>query len=224
MISGASSLLFTILWILWLVIINYVIISFLELFIHRYFMHKQILPKPLYEKFPYLYTVFESHALRHHLKWYKQFNHESDPVGKEENLQILPVDTAVILIATAPVWSVLALFFPVGVATFILMVIVHNRLWGVLHRQMHIPSDIFFKDWRIYKSLARYHYLHHKNVGKNFNVVFPFADFLLGRMAEPRIRDLKEMLALGLLLPRAKRTKAIVVKAQRSRREVFKQS
>jgi hypothetical protein len=215
MIASDSHFLLTALWIMALIIMNYVIGSFMEHFIHRYFMHMKILPKEMYAKFPYLSTVFEAHAVRHHLKWYKQFNHESDPIGKEENLKILLIDTAVVLIVIAPILSVVALFSPEGAIIFILIVFVHNRLWGVLHRQMHIPSGIFFKDWTIYKSLARYHFLHHKNVKKNFNLVFPCADFLLGLMAKPRIRDIKEMLELGLLFPRTDRARARLGRARK---------
>ena len=181
-----------------LVVSNYVIISFLEHLIHRYLMHQKILPKMLYRYSSYLEQVFFAHALGHHKKWYKVFNFEPDPKGKEENLKILLVDTAIILCATTPIAVVWMWIAPAGAVIYILMVFIHNRLWGVLHREMHIPSGAFFVDWAIYKYLARYHFLHHQQVGKNFNVVFPLADFCLGYTANPKLRDIRGMIRLNL--------------------------
>ena len=44
--------------------------------------------------------------------WYKQFNYEPHPLGKEENLNILLVDTAAILLATTPIWALWMWCFP----------------------------------------------------------------------------------------------------------------
>ena len=82
---------------------------------------------------------------------------------------------------------------------FVASAFAHNRLWNALHRQMHIPEDVFFKDWKVYRFLARYHFMHHQMNGRNFNVVCPLADFVLCRTAKPRVRDIRNMLTLGLL-------------------------
>jgi sterol desaturase/sphingolipid hydroxylase (fatty acid hydroxylase superfamily) len=53
--------------------------------------------------------------------------------------------------------------------------------------------------WSTYKFLARYHYLHHKYPHKNFNVVFPLADYVLGTHIRASTSDLEDMSRLGLL-------------------------
>ena len=190
------------------IFINYVIISFLEHVIHRFLMHRRILPAYIYTIIPYFTETFEAHAVRHHRKWYKTFNSETNLIGKEENLKILLVDTVVILIGTAPIWVLLQWLSPLCGFIYPVMVFLHNRLWGLLHRQMHIPGDVFFKNWAVYRFLARYHFMHHQMTYTNFNVVFPLADLFMRRIAKPRIRDIREMLRLGLLSPRARRGRA----------------
>jgi sterol desaturase/sphingolipid hydroxylase (fatty acid hydroxylase superfamily) len=48
---------------------------------------------------------------------------------------------------------------------------------------MHKPEAKGFSRWPIYKFLAEYHWLHHRYPDKNFNVVFPCADYILGTCA-----------------------------------------
>ena len=49
------------------------------------------------------------------------------------------------------------------------------------------------QDWTIYRFLARYHWLHHRYPDKNFNVVFPLADYVLGTRARANDVDLQCM-------------------------------
>jgi len=58
---------------------------------------------------------------------------------------------------------------------------------------MHKPEQRFFSTWPIYKFLARYHWLHHRSPDKNFNVVFPLADYVLGTLAKANAVDLQCM-------------------------------
>jgi hypothetical protein len=108
-------------------------------------------------------------------------------------------DTAAIILGTAPIWLLEMWVWPTAGFTYVAMWFIHNRLWGMLHRQMHIPQDSFYKDWAVFNFLARYHFMHHQRVGRNFNVVFPLADFLMRCVAAPRLRDVRAMLNLGLL-------------------------
>ena len=188
------------------VLINYVLISFVEHIIHRYLMHMRRLPHLVYRLSPYLLDVFEAHAVRHHLQWYKTFNYEPEPVGREENLDIRLVDTAAILTGSAPIWLLEMWLWPTAGFLYMVMMFIHNRLWSSLHRQMHIPQGVLFKDWPVFTFLARYHFMHHQMVGKNFNLVFPLADLFMGCVAKPRLRDIRKMVGIGLLCPRRKRT------------------
>ena len=199
------------------ILMSYVIISFVEHITHRYLMHMNKFHSIFCKLSPYLYDVFHAHAILHHGKWYKQFDHEPDPVGKEVNLAIRLLDTAVVLIFTVPIWGLVMWISPLGGCILVVMAFFHHRLWSILHRQMHIPKDIFFKNWAVYKYLARHHFMHHQMVGKNFNVVFPLADVFMGRVAKPRLRDVREMLYLGHLAPKTKRASQRVKKCAQER-------
>lgn len=192
--------------VLW-VLLSYLLISLFENLVHKYFMHKKNFPESVYKVAPYLLEVFESHAVRHHTIWYRKFDYESDPVGKEENLRILWVDIFAMLLLTSVVWLPLMWFDVIGGVIFVSTFFLHRFLWNTIHVQMHIPEDVFFRNWKIYRFLARHHFIHHQDTNKNFNVVVPLSDNLLGTVGKAEFKDIREMLRLGYILPRSERIK-----------------
>ena len=60
-----------------------------------------------------------------------------------------------------------------------------------------IPNS-FFSTWPIYTFLARHHCLHHRHMDRNFNVVFPLADYVLGTNVRANEGDLRYMKQCGL--------------------------
>jgi len=90
----------------WL-LFSYVFDSFVEHQIHQHLMHRRRLPKWVYRMSPYMLETFEAHAVRHHGKWYKEFDFEPDPAGREYNLDIKVGETVVMLLCLTPVsWRV----------------------------------------------------------------------------------------------------------------------
>ena len=85
-----------------------------------------------------------------------------------------------------------------GAIIFVATVVFHHWAWNKIHLEMHKPEHKGFSNWPIYKFLARYHWLHHKYPDKNFNVVFPFADYILGSNAKANKVDVISMRQLGL--------------------------
>ncbi len=81
---------------------------------------------------------------------------------------------------------------------FIAVVTFHHWVWNKIHLEMHKPEQRKFSHWPVYKFLARYHWLHHKYPNKNFNVVFPLADYLLGTSVQASSSDIEQMKKLGL--------------------------
>jgi sterol desaturase/sphingolipid hydroxylase (fatty acid hydroxylase superfamily) len=75
----------------------------------------------------------------------------------------------------------------------------HHWIWNKIHLEMHKPEHRSFSQWPVYKFLAQYHYLHHQHMDKNFNVVFPFADYILGTNVRANLKELRDMNKLGLL-------------------------
>ncbi len=195
----------------WL-LFSYAYISIGEHQIHKNLMHRKRLPAWIYNASPYLLQVFEAHGIRHHTRWYRAFDYEPDPTGREENLEIPMKETAVMVASAFPLWSPIFLFSIEGGCIFLLTALAHNRLWSVLHRQMHIPKARFFSRWAIYRALARNHFMHHQDTRAHYNVVFPFADFIFGTRVRPRPADLREMLRLGILDPKSRRAGALVAR------------
>jgi uncharacterized membrane protein YecN with MAPEG domain len=174
--------------VLWFVVWFFAM-SFVEHIAHRNFMHRKSFVDRWFPR------VFESHAINHHHKYYKQFNFEPDEEARVENihLEFLP---------SAPLALLLA-----GIATYfswrsglmlIAAVFVHHLIWNLIHQQMHDPKNPFFAKWGLYRFLARYHWMHHKHPGHNFNVVVPLADFVLGTYVRPSEKDKASMAEIGL--------------------------
>ena len=86
-----------------------------------------------------------------------------------------------------------------GAMTLLIVVGLHHFIWNQIHMEMHKPEKRFFSTWSAYKFLARYHYLHHRYPNKNFNVVLPLADYVLGTHIRASKSDLEEMRRLGCL-------------------------
>lgn len=179
-------------------------ISFGELVLHRHIMHRKQLWPWLYRVIPDLRAQFHNHAVMHHGRYYKEFDHEPDPAGKTFNVRILWGDSLRLIVTFSPV--MIALFFAVSwvsALTFLLCLVGHNLAWGVVHMQMHVPvAGHWLARTRYFRFISRHHFMHHQQSGKNYNVVVPFADFVLGRVARRKVSDVREMLRLGYLAPR----------------------
>ena len=55
---------------------------------------------------------------------------------------------------------------------------------------MHKPKQRTFSTWVIYQFLAHYHWLQLRYLDKNFKVVFPLVDYLLGTHVRANPADL----------------------------------
>ena len=146
------------------------------------------------------------HAIFHHGHYSKIFSDEPVPKGEDQEIQ-LTVRKAPI--KALPAIAIIAIFSIPCAIVFAGVVTLHHWIWNKIHLEMHKPEQPGFSRWPIYKFLARYHWLHHRYPDKNFNVVFPFADYVLGTCARPNAKDLqlmKEQLEpqLALQAPRPK--------------------
>jgi sterol desaturase/sphingolipid hydroxylase (fatty acid hydroxylase superfamily) len=94
-------------------------------------------------------------------------------------LECLPVPLVLVGISYAA-----GVTFPlIGAVIFPLVVALHHLIWNQVHLEMHKPEKRFFAEWRIYKFMARHHFLHHRHPDKNFNVAFPIGDWIFGTVA-----------------------------------------
>ncbi|MEE2903906.1 MAG: hypothetical protein VYC39_16385 [Myxococcota bacterium] len=163
-----------------LVLMHFILFSFVEWFAHRYLMHRKALPSLLYRARAYFTDVYTNHAILHHRKFYKIYDHELDPIGRELNLRFIWTDYFVTNLIFAPIHSLYIWYLPVGSAALAFMLLCYMFLWNHLHTEMHIPSNRWFFRNSAFRFLNRHHFLHHRHPGRNFNVVIPLADYLFG--------------------------------------------
>lgn len=176
-----------ILQILGWIIFACIVMSFIEHQVHVRLMHRRNF---LGERNPSFKKTFEAHAIFHHGHYSKEFSDEPVPKGEDKEIQ-LTVRKAPI--KALPFAALIALVSWPGALMFIAVVTFHHWAWNKIHLEMHKPEQKKFSKWPVYKYLARYHWLHHKYPDKNFNVVFPFADFILGTNAHATAADLIAM-------------------------------
>jgi hypothetical protein len=175
----------------WLVISS-VLMSFVEHQVHRKLMHKRNFLSARTASFK---RVFEAHALVHHKHYTDIFSDE--PVARGEDKEIrLTVRKAPI--KAIPVAACVALVSWRGAAVFVAIMTLHSWVWNKIHLEMHKPEKRLFSTWPVYKFLARHHCLHHRHPNRNFNVVLPLADYVLGTNVSANEADLKYMEQWGL--------------------------
>lgn len=172
-----------------------ILMSFIEHQVHAKLMHKKNF---LSERTKAFKKTFEMHAIFHHKHYSKIFQDEPVPDGEDQEIRMRVWKGAVKAI---PFALPIGVFSWMGAGIFVGVVCMHHWIWNKIHLEMHKPEQRGFSCWPVYKFLARYHFLHHRHPDKNFNVVFPFADYFLGTYVEPTLEDLKMMNELGYCNP-----------------------
>jgi hypothetical protein len=147
-------------------------------------------------RLPAFKKIFEHHALLHHGHYHTIFHDEPVPHGQDRHLRLSMTEG---FLEALPISALLTTISWQGAMTFMMVVCLHHFIWNQIHLEMHKPEKRFFSHWSAYKFLARYHYLHHRYPHKNFNVVLPLADYVLGTNIRASQADLEEMDRLGLL-------------------------
>lgn len=169
-----------------------VLMSFIEHQIHVHFMHRK---SPLSKVVPNLDKVFQNHAILHHGYYYDIFDDEPVPPGKDKGLRLNYLEG---FLEALPISAFIAVISWQGAIIFFAVVMLHHFFWNKIHVEMHKPEKRFFSNWPLYKILARHHYLHHRYRDKDFNVVLPLADIVLGTNARATRTDVKAMYRLNL--------------------------
>jgi len=172
-----------------------VVISFLEHTAHWLLLHRSGLARRFGRRLPVLNALFREHAVKHHGRWYRVFDHEPDPVGRWHNIAASWGSTLSGLVLVTPptlvvIYIVPAFGLPLAVS-FVAGAIAHNRAWNALHTWMHLPECrpgwLYRRPcWAVFRFMARHHYLHHEQPNRNLNLVVPLADYLLGTVADPQ--------------------------------------
>lgn len=178
--------------------VNLLVWSFVEWWIHRALMHRRSLPVWLYRALPYFDATHRNHAVLHHQVYYKRYDHEPDDHGRELNLRFRVSDNLAANLFLAPVHAIYLSTNALGSIVLALMITGYMFTWNALHTEMHIPSNRWYFRHRVFRFLNRHHYLHHAHPGRNFNVVLPLADYVMGTAVRPTADECVRMEAEGL--------------------------
>jgi len=149
--------------------------SLFEWLLHRFVMHKPL------GKFRY---PFEKHALVHHRIFKADHTYH---LLREEDKKTIPMawwnGPALVAISQLPFlvlafvlkkWGILC-----GTA---LAITAYYAVYEYIHWCMHLPRKRNVERSGIFFRLNGHHLLHHRYMHKNFNVVLPLADLLLGTL------------------------------------------
>jgi hypothetical protein len=168
-------------------------VSFIEHQVHARLMHQKNFLSKYTSSFK---RVYEAHAIVHHAHYSKIFTDEPVAPGEDKEIR-LTVHKAPI--KTLPLILLISLVSVPGALIFAFVVVMHHWIWNKIHLEMHKPEQRGFSKWPAYKFLARHHYLHHVYPNKNYNVVFPFADYVTGTNVRANKSELLEMYEHDLL-------------------------
>jgi hypothetical protein len=167
-----------IVFLLWCVVglaVGIVFASFFEWVLHKYVMHRPV------GRFRY---AFEAHAVVHHHVFKADHTYH---LHREKDKETIPMawwnGPVLILIGAVPFillsWLVGQWGFAAGGA---LAFALYYATYEYIHWCMHLPkARRVERSWLFYR-LNGHHLLHHRYMHKNFNVVFPLADLLLGTL------------------------------------------
>lgn len=149
--------------------------SFFEWLLHRFVMHKAV------GKFDY---AFRAHALIHHKHFKADHTYH---LVQEEHKATIPMawwnGPVLVFMCVTPflITSVILGNWAIAIGAFISFSCYYGA-YEYIHWCMHLPKKRQLEMSWIFRRLNGHHLLHHRYMQKNFNVVFPLADLLLGTL------------------------------------------
>ncbi len=162
-------------WFLPSMVIWWLASSFMEWALHRYIMHKPL------GAFDY---PFKAHAVVHHQIFKADHTYH---LINDADKRTIPMawwnGPVLIVLASIPVIPVAFLlnnwwvYFGAATGTAL-----YYSVYEYIHWCMHLPKERRMERSWLFRRLNGHHLLHHRYMHKNFNVVFPFADLLLGTL------------------------------------------
>jgi hypothetical protein len=156
--------------------------SFFEWTLHRFVMHRPV------GRFRY---AFEAHAMVHHRTFKADHTYH---LIHDEDKETIPMawwnGPVLVLLCSLPFAVVAWLTGNWGwVAGALPAFALYYGAYEYIHWCMHLPKARRLEQAWVFRRLNGHHLLHHRYMHKNFNVVLPLADMLLGTlMLRSRIR------------------------------------
>ncbi len=164
--------------------------SFFEWYWHKCWMHTLRFPK----------EAFRGHTLVHHQR-YKGDDRYFAPVemAHPEHILLKPYALPGIVAAHLPLMYLVDRYLlPHTLIPAVVTVTVYFVVYEYMHWNMHVPRGHFVEKFNWFQFLRNHHHLHHRYYRKNFCVLNPLADYLLGTwLTEKSLAQYKgEQLAL----------------------------
>jgi hypothetical protein len=149
--------------------------SVFEWILHRFVMHKAFLGF----KYP-----FVRHALVHHRIFRADKSYHLQHEEHKHTIAMAKWNGVVLItIASIPSFVIAYLLREYAIlATFASVCTAYYICYEYIHWCMHLPRDRFIERTGVFFRLNGHHLLHHRYMHKNFNVVLPLADLLLGTL------------------------------------------
>ena len=149
--------------------------SFFEWALHRYVMHRPV------SGFEY---PFRAHALVHHRTFKADHTYH---LIHDEDKHTIPMawwnGPAIIAVGSIPfIFASLLLHHWAILVGGVLAASLYYGAYEYMHWCMHLPKKRQIERSGIYFRLNGHHLLHHRYMGRNFNVVLPLADLCLGTL------------------------------------------
>lgn len=154
--------------------------SVAEWLLHRFVMHQPV------GKFTYPY---DAHTRTHHhmFKADRTYHLVDQNIQNKRTIPMAWWNWIFLVPIAASPFMLLSLFSGYWSLTMTVVVVValYYAAYEYIHWCMHLPGverrRLIERSWVFFR-LNGHHLLHHRYMHKNFNVVFPFADFLLGTL------------------------------------------
>ena len=151
--------------------------SFFEWTLHRYIMHRSIMVKLF--RYP-----FERHTLVHHHIFKADHTYHLVNESDKKTIPMAWWNGPVLLSVLQSPFLLIAIFLHkwgifCGAAVACTL---YFTAYEYMHWCMHLPRKRHVERSGIFFRLNGHHLLHHRYMNKNFNVVLPLADLLLGTL------------------------------------------
>lgn len=150
-------------------------VSLVEWSLHRFVMHRPL--------FGFSYP-FEAHARKHHRIFRADHSYHLQREADKHTIHMARWNGPVLVVLTTLPAIIVGWF--IGHLSLVAMVgIVCAAYYGAyeyLHWCMHLPRKRIVERSGIFFRLNGHHLLHHRYMNRNFNVVLPIADLLLGTL------------------------------------------
>jgi hypothetical protein len=149
--------------------------SFFEWALHRFFMHRH------FGRFRY---AFRAHALVHHQSFKADHTYHLIHEADKETIPMAWWNGPVLIaIGLLPVLAVAWILGHWGlVAGAVLIYVAYYAAYEYMHWCRHLPRCRLVERSWIFRRLNGHHLLHPRYMQKNFNVVLPLADLVLGTL------------------------------------------